>query len=403
MKYYYRVFNPVKKKVVEDKIDGENQETVINFLKQKGNLIIEIKPFENLFDKIKKLIHDNVSANDVVDFTRQIAIMTNSGLSLIDSLNILKKQITKLSFLKLINQIEEDIKAGSSFSQSLQKHPQIFNRLYLALIRSGEKSGKLDEILTNLANDLEKKREINSKIKSALAYPILILITMGIVMFIMFSFVIPQLLGIFKEMNLSLPITTKIIMAISFFMQKNWLKVLFIILIVIILLKKILSDEKKRRIIDKKMLEIPYFSKLVKMSNLVNTTRTLSILTRAGVSILESLEIISDATPNIIYKNSFQQIYKKVEKGESLSRSFSENEEIFPQILIQMIQVGEETGRLDETLERIAQYFEIETEMNIKMIMSLIEPILLIILGIGVGFLVISVISPIYQLTGSIK
>lgn len=402
MRFSYKIFDFHKNKQITGIIESENEENLIKYFKNKNFLIIDIKPVLSFSDQIKNFFFSHISFNDIVNFTRQIAIMVNAGLNVIDSLEILKKQTTKKSLLSLINQIVEDIKAGVNFSDALKKNNKIFNNLYTSLIKAGEKSGKLDEILMNLANDLEKKREFNSKIKSALAYPVIIIITMVIVIFIMFTFIIPQLLSMFKEMNLELPLTTRIIMSISFFFQKNWFLIILVCLIFFIYFQRWRKTEKGRYFIDKMLINFPAFSQLIRMANLVNSTRTLAILTKAGVSILESLDIVTETTSNIMFKNSFKNIYQKVEKGESLGRAFG-SEEIFPPILIQMVEVGEETGRLDETLERIANYFEMESETTIKMIMTLIEPMILVVLGLGVGFLVMSVISPIYQLTGSIK
>lgn len=402
MKFEYKIYDLIKKKSVKGKIEAENLDSAINYLKSYNNLIIEVKPEVSFSEQLSKIFFNKITFNDIVDFTRQFSIMLNAGLNIIDTFDILKKQTSKQSMLKLIKSIDEDIKSGSSLSNSLKKHSDIFDNLYISLVQSGEKSGQLAEILSKLADDLEKKREYASKIKSALAYPIVILITMVIVIFIVFTFIMPQLMKMFNEMNLDLPITTRVLMLISFFLNKNWPLVLLLVLLFLISVKEFLSTEKGKKIIDAKIISIPFFSKLIRMSNLVNSTRTLAILTKSGVSILESLEIVSSTATNYVYYEAFKRIYKKVEKGESIGRAFSE-EKFFPPILIQMIQVGEETGHLDETLTRISKYFEVETEMAIKTLMSLIEPMILIILGIGVGFLVMSVISPIYQLTGSIK
>lgn len=402
MKFSYKIFDPNKNKPITGIVESENEENLIKYFKSKNFLIIDIRPVLSISEQIKNLFFSQISFNDTVNFTRQMAMMVNAGLNVVDSLEIFKRQTNKKSLLNLINKILEDIRAGINFSDALKKHNKIFNNLYISLIKAGEKSGKLDEILMNLANDLEKKREFNSKIKSALAYPVIVIITMVIVIFIMFAFIIPQLLSMFREMNLELPLTTRIIMSLSFFLQRNWYFVIIVSMLFLIYFHWWKKTKKGKYLIDKTLINLPAFSQLIMMANLVNTTRTLSILTKAGVSILDSLNIVAETTLNTVYKNSFKNIYQKVEKGESLGKAFS-SEEIFPPILIQMVQVGEETGRLDETLERIANYFEMESEMAIKMIMTLIEPAILIILGLGVGFLVMSVISPIYQLTGSIK
>ena len=400
MKFIYKGIK--NQKIVKGKIEAERENEVIDYLKSKGIIIIDIRQEKSSLSYFLQSIFGRVSFTDLVDFTRQLAIMLNAGLTLVDCFDILKKQVTKPALLKIITGIDEQIRAGSSFSGALVNYQPLFNNLYISLVKSGEKSGKLDQILLKLADNLEKQREFRGKIKGALIYPVIIILAMVGVMFIMITFVIPQLLNLYKDFNISLPFTTQILILISSFLQKFWPLVITTGFIGGNFLKKYLSTKKGKRILDGRLLKLPVFSKVIQMSALVDTTRTLSILIGSGVSILESLNIVIETSGNIIYQEAFERIYRKVEKGESLGKALAE-EEIFPPILVQMTIVGEETGHLDETLMRISRYFEMESELAIKAMTTLIEPAILVFLGLGVGFLVMSVISPIYQLTSSIK
>jgi type IV pilus assembly protein PilC len=400
MKFFYKALQ--NDKIVKGKIEADKEEEVVLFLKNKGLFLIELKKEEKSSIQLFNIFFDRINFSDIVNFTRQIAIMINAGLTLIESLDILKKQTTKESLKKMIIDIDQEIKAGNSFSTALKKHSQHFSHLYISLVRSGEASGKLAEILLKLAENLEKEREFKGKIKGALIYPVIIIIAMLVVMFIMITFVLPRLLNLYKDFNIDLPATTKFLIFISSFMTKFWPIILGGIFLFTVIIKNYLKTKEGKLFYDSTVLKLPMISNVIKISSLVDITRTLSILIGAGVSILESLNIVRETSENLVYQKAFENIYKKVEKGVSLGTAMEE-EEIFPPILVQMTQVGEQTGHLDDTLGRISRYFEMESELAVKTMTTLIEPAILVFLGVGVGFLVMSVITPIYNLTSSFK
>jgi len=400
MKFVYKVFD--QNRIVRGKIEAEKEEKAVEYLKSKNLLIIEIKQQEQPLFQLSQSIFSRVSFTDVVDLTRQLAIMLNAGLTIIDCLDILKKQISKPSLLKIIYQIDEDISAGNSLSSSLKRHKHLFSNLYISLIKSGEASGKLDQILLRLADNLEKQREFQGKIKGALIYPLIVVVAMLAVIFIMITFVIPQLLNLYKDFNISLPVTTQILILISTFFQKFWPIILGGSFTLFIVVRNYLRTKQGKKLVDAQLLKLPTIGKVIKMSALVDTTRTFAILIGSGVSILDALDIVIETSSNALYQEAFRKIYQKIEKGQSLGRALDE-EGIFPPILVQMATVGEQTGHLDETLMRISKYFEMESELAVKTMTTLIEPAILVFLGLGVGFLVISVITPIYQLTSSFK
>ena len=400
MLFYYKAIQ--NGKILKGKIEAGKEEEVKNYLKEKGLFVIEIKKEKKYQISFLSSIFDRVNFSDIVNFTRQVAMMLNAGLTLIEALDILKKQTTKQSFKKIINDITEEIKAGSSFSTALRKYTSYFSHLYIALVRAGEASGKLTEILLKLADNLEKEREFKEKVKGALIYPAIIIIAMIIVIFIMITFVLPKLLNLYKDFDMNLPFTTTLLIFISSFMTKFWPLVAVGVFLIVIVFRNYLKTKEGKFIYDSTLLKIPVLKEIIKTSSLVDVTRTLSILIGSGVSILEALEIVKDTLENVVYQKAFLNIYKKVEKGVSLGTAMEE-EEIFPPILVQMTQVGEQTGHLDETLARISRYFEMESELAVKAMTTLIEPAILVFLGVSVGFLVMSVITPIYNLTSSFK
>jgi type II secretory pathway component PulF len=302
----------------------------------------------------------------------------------------------------VIQNIQKDVLAGSTFSATLQKYPEHFPNLYIALVKSGEASGKLSEILLRLADNLEKQREFQSKIKSALTYPVIVFLGMIGIMFVMITFVIPKLLNLYKDFNIELPFTTQILIVVSSFLSQFWPLVIIAVIAAYKFAERYLKTDAGKLVLDTILLKLPVFGKIVSISSLVDATRTLSILIGSGVSILDTLGIIIETTGNTLYRNAFRNILKSVEKGVSLGNAFN-NENMFPPILVQMITVGEMTGKLDDTMMRISHYFDLESEVAVKTITTLIEPLILIVLGVGVGFLVMSVITPIYNLTSSFK
>lgn len=400
MKFKYRGI--LDKKPTSGFFVADTQDQVAAHLKEKGITIVEIKQEkEPLFAKYEATF-SKVSFNDVVDFTRKIAMMLNAGLTIVDSLEILKKQTIKPALLQLMKDIDEDVRAGNSFSSALSKHHDNFNNLYISLVKAGEASGKMDEILLKLADNLDKQREFKGKVKGALVYPAIIVVAMLLVMFVMITFVIPKLLNLYKDFNIDLPFTTRMIIFISDFFQKTWILLGFGVVGLVYAFQKWKKSPRGKLTIDTFMLKVPLVGKVMSVSALVDSTRTLSILIGSGVSILEALEIIMGTTDNIVYQRAFETVYSDVEKGKSFGQSL-DDQHIFPPILVQMAGVGEQTGNLDDTLSRISHYFELESEMAVKALTTLIEPAILVVLGVFVGFLVMSVITPIYNLTSSFQ
>jgi len=398
MLYRYKALN--NNKLISGEIAAENEDVVLAYINKNGFLPVEIKPsIKNQFYILNSFV-DRISFNDIVDITRQLAIMLNAGLTIVDSLDILKNQITRVSLKNLVEDISKQVKGGAPLSAAMRKYPQYFPNLYIALIKSGEASGKLSDILLRLADNLDKQREFNTKLKGAMVYPVVIVSAMIIVVFIMITFVLPKMLSLYKDFNVVLPLPTQILIAVSSFTSSYWLIIIPVVIAGIALIRKYFKTPQGKRQLDFLLLKTPVINNVIQQASLVESTRTLAILTGAGVSILEALTIIIDTTGNVIYQEAFQRVYENVEKGQSLGNSLS-REGVFPPILVQMTIVGENTGHLDDTLERLSKYFEFESEAAIKAITTLIEPAILVVLGIGVAFLVLAVILPIYKLTES--
>ncbi|MBI4004911.1 type II secretion system F family protein [Candidatus Roizmanbacteria bacterium] len=399
MFFSYRALQ--KEKLVKGKIEANDKDEVIAYLKSNSLFPIDVRRAD-LSESAFFSFFNRITFNDIVDLTRQLAIMLNAGLTIVDSFDIIKKQITKVPLIKVVDEIDKDIRGGKPLSSALKKYPQHFSNLYIALVKSGEASGKLSDILIRLAENLEKTREFRGKIKGAMIYPVIVITGMFLVMFIMITFVVPRLLNLYKDFNIDLPMTTQILIVVSNFSVQFWPLMIGGIIGGAAVLKNYLRSKSGKRNFDSVLLRIPVLSNIIKMSVLVDSTRTLSILIGSGISILDALNIVIETSDNIIYQDAFQSIYTQVEKGVSVGQAMA-NENIFPPILVQMATVGEQTGHLDDTLMRISRYFEMESELAVKAMTTLIEPLILVFLGLGVGFLVLAVITPIYNLTSSFK
>ncbi len=400
MLYEYKALKNNKR--VVKKLESQSEDSVLAYLRTNGYTPIDIYPakkfsFADMLSKVK-----GVKFSDIVDFTRQLAIMLNAGLTVVESLDILKKQVQNKALKALVDDIDDKIKSGDSLSSALRSYPQYFSNLYIALVRSGEASGKLGDIMIRLAENLEKTREFRGRLKNALIYPAVIIAAMLIVMFVMITFVVPKLLDLYKDFDVELPLTTKILVAVSDFSAKFWPLIIIAVVGIVMGVMSYLRTRPGRLMKDTLLLRAPVFSSVIKMSALVDATRTLAVLIGSGVSILDTLNIVVETTGNLIYQQAFKTVYMKVEKGESLGKALAE-EKVFPPILIQMTIVGENTGNLDDTLARLAHYFETESDLAIKAITVLIEPAILIVLGVAVGGLVFAIITPIYSLTTALQ
>lgn len=403
MQFDYQVIDR-KHKRSKGIIEANSLNEARNILKEKEAFIVFLKKRRNLLAEwqgLGKKKAGKLNFSSLVDFTRQMGIMINAGLSLVDALSIISEQSKDLNQKIVVTRISDYIKSGSSLSIALGDMPDSFPNYYISLIKAGESSGKLDDVFLRLAENLEKSREFRGKVSSALIYPLIIVIGIVVVAFIMMTFVLPQLLEMYESFDIELPASTQFIIFLSNFLAKFWPLIIVGVFLLSIVIRTILKKPQYRRVLDLYLLKIPVFGKIIQQSVLVETTRTLSILIKSGVPLLESLTIVKRTTNNLIYREALEEIYNDIEKGRALGDSLASSG-LFPSIFVQMTSVGERTGKLDDTLMRLSRYFQMESELAIKTATTLIEPAILVILGLGVGFLITSILTPIYNLTSSL-
>jgi type IV pilus assembly protein PilC len=384
--------------VVTGMVEASSPQHAAKLLRQKGLFVIKVSGGKGFSLDFLTGLSKGVNPSELTNFTRQLATMINAGLPITDALLILRSQ-SQSKMQSTIAQILADVEEGQSLSAAMSKHPKIFSKSYIALVKSGEVSGVLDEVMTKLSDTLEKQQEFRGRVKGAMIYPIIIIIGMVAVALIMLIFVIPRMTSLYDQFGAELPITTKILVFISESMVNFWPILVVILAFALWGLKGYRATKAGRRKLDTWILSIPLIGELQKQVILTDLTRTISLMVGAGVSILESLHIATEISKNSVITEALEDIAVMVEKGFPLAMAFSKHQDVFPFILSQMVAVGEETGKMDEVMAKVSHVFEVESEQKIKALSAAIEPIILIILGIGVAFLVISVIMPIYNLT----
>jgi len=366
-------------------------------LRSKGFLVTSLSPademnLEAIFSSFSK-----PKAEEITNFTRQMSTMIASGLPLVDALKLLKEQ-SNPPFRQVVEKILSEVEGGSTLADAMSATGNVFSSVYIALVRAGETAGVLDNVLRKLADNLEKQREFVSKTKGAMVYPAIVFIGMIVIVVLMMVLVVPKLTAMYKDFGAELPGPTKVLMSISGFFVNQWYVVATVVIVSVVAFRNWVKTEVGALIFEQLIFRIPIYGRLKKDLILTEFARTISVLLSAGISILDALNIVSDTLGSKIFGAQVKQTALYVEKGVPLSDAIARIEE-FPKILAQMISVGEETGKLDEVLAKLAAYYETESETKVKALTTAIEPLIMVMMGVGVGFLVIAVIMPIYNLT----
>ncbi len=382
---------------IKGKVEAKEPKLAASILAEQDLFLIDLQSFTS--DPIAQLKDAlfGVKQDDVVNFTRQLSTMVSAGLPLTNSLSILVDQ-SKASFARVVAIILQDVEGGMPLAKALEKHPKIFSRLYIQLVLAGETGGVLDTVLLRLAENMEKQKDFRSKTKGAMIYPMIVIIAMIVVAAVMMIFVIPKMLAMYNDFGATLPLPTKILIALSSFMVNFWWAIGGLIALLIAGFVRYKKTDKGQLKIDAITLKLPIVGVLITKIALTEFTRTMALLLGAGVSLLQTLAIVTEGLENRVFRDAMRETGANVEKGQALSTALTEHP-VFPPILNQMTKVGEETGKLDEVLKKLSEYFESESSQAVKNLTTAIEPMIMIILGLGVAFLVIAIIMPIYNLT----
>ena len=385
-------------RVVRGEVEAETINEAAKLVRKQGLLILNLSLRKKSLLSMINSIKERVRSSDVTGFTRQLATMVNAGLPITDALMIIRNQSTG-AMQKVTAQILLDVEGGASLSTAFSKHQKVFSPTYIALIKSGEAGGVIDEVFVRLADNMEKEQEFSGKVKGAMIYPVIVIVGMVVVGFVMMIFVIPKLTAMYVDFNAELPLPTKILMGVSSFAIKFWPISIVLIGSIIIAYSSYAKTKKGRRRIDELVFKIPILGPLKRQVVLTELTRTLSLMVGSGVSILDGITITSGVVGNSLISEALDDAAGNIEKGFPVAYAFAKHPEAFPFILSQMISVGEETGKMEEVLSKVSHVFEVEADQKVKTLTSAIEPLVMIVLGLGVGFLVIAIILPIYNLT----
>ena len=394
--YRARDFQGVDHRGTIDTIDPSRAARILS---KKGLVVVSITEKKTSSPVFERLLN-RVSFEELVIATRQLSTMIDAGLVLSEAIDILHSQQTNPSFKKILEVVSRDIKSGLDLASALRKHPSVFPALYCSLVKAGEEAGNLDVILTEMANNLERDREFKSRVRGAMIYPIMILSMMVVVMGIMMFFVIPKLTSLYTQSDVELPLPTQILIGTSEFFINYWWLVLTLVILGGIAFRKWVTTPEGRFNFDTFLLKVPLVGKVIRGTALTNFTRTFGLLTTAGVPILDSITIVAEVIGNTVYRKALLETRMGVERGLTMSAQL-QMVGVFPEIISQMYRVGEETGKMDKVSFKLADYFESEADHLVKNLTVIIEPLILILLGVGVAFLVLSIILPIYKLTTS--
>jgi len=385
--------------ILEGKIEAPDENAAVETLQGKGYLILSIERLEgDIFSIDLNKYFQKPTNKDVVIFTRQLSTLIDADMPLAEGLRTLARQFEKPTLKKIISEISDAVEGGSALSNALAAHPKLFSSFYIKLVQSGEVSGKLHEALLYLADHLERSQEINSKIKGALAYPAFVVFALIVVASIMVVYVLPQLLGIFKDVGLeSLPLTTRMLIWVTNFVN-TYLYYLFAFLFGSIFLGwRYIKTSEGKAVFDNFKINMPALGTVVRNLYLARISESLSTLIKAGISILDVIHITSDLVGNVNYQKILLDAEESVRGGGNMSDVFGKYKEI-PPLMTSMVAIGEKTGKLDFMLGHISKFYKSESDSTIDNIATLIEPILVLVLGVAVAILVSAILLPIYNL-----
>lgn len=378
-------------------VEASSKEAATFLLQRYGFYVTFLEEAVSRFYEKKVKLFERISGKEIVLFSRQLAIMFKSKVSMVEALKVLSVQTKNVDFQEKIVKISEDVEGGTAFSKALSQHPKIFSAFYVATIKAGEAAGSLSDSLNYLAGHLEREYHLTAKIKGALIYPALIISVALIVLGLMIFFVIPNMAEILLTSGVELPLPTKIILGTSdFMMTYGWLMLLFLGGAVVVSTRYYLTLSG-RTFFDKLFLKIPLVGSLFKMMYLTRFAENLSTLVSAGLPITQALEIITDIIGNTSYKKIIAETREEVGKGESISTVLARFPELFPPIFVQMAAVGEKTGTLDTTLMNVVDFYRKEVDLMVDNLLSVLEPAMIVFLGVVVGGIMLAILMPIYQ------
>lgn len=400
MLFYYKAVSKDGKEA-EGSVDSSSVDTAISALQKRDLVIVEIKPAETTSTTFHFPFMGGVKMKDVVILSQQLSTLIGANVPILTTFRLLASETENVALQKRLTQVVDDIQGGVAISQAMAKHPQVFSTFYVSLVRAAEESGKLPETFKFLAEYLERSYQLVQKAKNALVYPIFVIVVFSIVMILMLVMVIPQLTGILLESGQEIPLFTRMIIGTSDFFVNYGILLLFLAIVLGIVLWRYSATASGRLAIDRAKMSIPYVGSLYKKMYLSRISDNLNMMLESGIPVIRSIEVTADVVGNAVYRKILLEAANSVKSGSALSDTFAYYPE-FPSIVAQMTRIGEETGKLDYVLKTLSRFYTQEVESTIDLLVGLIEPILIVVLGLGVATLLSGILLPIYSLTGAL-
>jgi type IV pilus assembly protein PilC len=388
--------------LITGEIVGESSDLVLSKLRDMRYIPLEVKAKSSGMQREFHIRKPRVNLKDLAVFSRQFATMINSGLPLLRTLGILETQSESTELKRVVNDMRLEVEKGSSLSSSMAKHPRAFSKLYISMVKAGETSGNLDQVLLRLADQIESEVALRHKIKSAMTYPIVVMVMVSLILAAMLLFVVPTFKDLYSSLGGTLPLPTRVLLAVSDAFRKFFWLFGLVAFGLAYAFRKWKATDKGALKWDKIKLKIPIFGTLFHKAALSRFSRTLSVLTRSGVPILQSLDIVAETVNNALIAEAVKDVQSSVKEGESLAAPLSRHE-VFPPMVVQMLAVGEETGALDTMLEKIADFYDDEVTAAVESLTSLIEPVMIGIVGGAVGTIVICLYMPLFNIINLIR
>lgn len=381
-------------------VEASSKEAALNVLQKYGLYVTYLSPEKKPIYARQVKLFQGVSTKDIVLFTRQLSVMFKSEVSLVDALRSLADQTKNEVFQEKILELAQEVEGGSTFSKALSKFPRIFNPLFISMVKSGEVSGRLSEVLEYLASHLEREYELRSRIIGAMLYPAMVIVVAIAVFLLMILYVLPNMLDALAEFETELPLLTKIVLAVSRFFGAWWWLMGIVALSSFSALYFYIKTEQGKKNFDAFLLKIPIVGQLSSKIFLTRFAHNLSLLIIAGLSIVQAMELSAQTIGNEIYKEAILAAREGVRRGEMISNALRQYKSLFPPMVIQMIYVGERSGSVGKTLSHVASFYQAEVQRAVDNILTLLEPILIIFLGGIVAIIVSAVLLPLYSITG---
>ncbi|MCK9248679.1 MAG: type II secretion system F family protein [Solirubrobacteraceae bacterium] len=383
-------------------LDAENADDVNDLLRQRGLIPLSVDLKRAAWNLEIKLM-ERVKARDMVIFSRQFATMISSGMTVLRSLAVLEQQTEKDKFREVLVQVRTDVEGGASLSEAMEQHPKVFSRLYVAMVHAGEIGGVLESALTRAADQLEKDDQLRRAVKSALVYPAVVIGFALIVVLALVAFLVPVFAGVLEDFDAELPLLTKITVGMSDFVTGYWWLMILAVVAIVVSARRYIRTEQGRRNKDRLLLKLPVrIGEVVQKVAIARWSRTLGTLTAAGVPLLQALDITGRTSGNALVEDAMASVSDSVRRGGTIQSPLRE-EEIFPPMVAHMVGVGEETGALDQMLSKIADFYEDEVAAAVKALTSILEPVLIVVVGAMVGFIVISMYLPLFSVYDAIR